>query len=193
MNAYRLKPWQHLGLSLGLLILLLGAAYLLLARPAWQSRQAFAGRVAEIRLQHERFTNMSARTESLRRTVAGLEQDKSLGHGFITEKKDALAAAELQNRLKNLINEAGGALISTQVIPQDRREDIFPAVGIRVRMRGDMEALRRLLYQIAVGRPVLLADNLLVRKSHAGGHTLRGGGQLEILFDVTGFIYRIGE
>ena len=185
------KTAWHPALSLLILLALLGMLWLLLLRPAFDSRQAFAARVADMQAQYRRFAVAAAQTEHLRATVAALRQNGSPRRGFLTENTAALAAADLQNHIKRLIEDTGGALISAQVMPQGEQEQvIFPRVGIRVRMRGGMDTVQRLLYRVAADGPVLLLDNILLQNPHGGGHAAQEAARLEIRFDVTGFIYR---
>jgi hypothetical protein len=190
MNS-KLKKWQHAALSAAILLVLSAVVYVLFIEPAVSGRVEFYNRLDQLQFQYQKLSNAIDKTDALRTEIIALKQDKPDQSGFLEEKVETLAAADLQNRIKNLVSSFDGNLISTQVI-QNQEDTIFPEITIKVHMRGDIETLQKLLYELRSSQPVLLVDNLLIqaRNVNRRRRIQQNADQLEIRFDITGFIYR---
>ncbi len=81
---------------------------------------------------------------------------------FNNQSTDALASAEMQNVIKQTIVEAGGELSSTQAIPVSTK-DGFSTITVRVRMTGNSEVLRAVLYKIETSTPLIVIDQIDIR------------------------------
>ena len=187
----QLTKWQHAAVSLILLFVLLLVVYMVFIKPAVTGRVEFYDRLEELQFQYEKLSNSINQTGALKAEIASLKSDKPDQAGFLEEKAEALAAADLQNHIKNLISNNGGNLISTQVI-QTQENEIFPDITIKVHMRGNIETLQKILYELHSTQPVLLLNNFLVqaRNINRRSRIRQNEDQLEIRFDITGFIYR---
>ena len=188
-----MKPWQHASLSAGLTLVMVGLLFFVLIWPALSSRAAFNDRLDELQFQYRKFTATAANIPRLKQeleALAGLETDQT---GFLEEKPRALAAADLQQLLRSLIEETGGSLISTQVMPDAGGERIFPEISVKVHMRANIRSFQQLLHKIHSGQPLLLMDSLLAQKrQRRTTRAQREMEQLEIRFDITAFIYQSG-
>ena len=58
--------------------------------------------------------------------------------------------------------EAGGELSSTQAIPVSAK-DGFSTITVRVRMTGNSEVLRAVLYKIETSTPLIVIDQIDIR------------------------------
>ena len=89
-----------------------------------------------------------------------------------------------------MVDRSEGKLISTQVV-RGRRGDRSPEVTVKVRMRGDIRALQKVLYTLETSRPILFLDNVVIKagpaRRRAGSSGQTGGKQLTINFDVIGY------
>ncbi|MGR8998828.1 MAG: type II secretion system protein GspM [Gammaproteobacteria bacterium] len=81
---------------------------------------------------------------------------------FNSQSTSALASAEVQEFIKKAIVEAGGQLNSTQVLPVSTK-DKFSRITVRVRMTGNTEVLRSVLYKIETSRPLMIIDQIDIR------------------------------
>jgi general secretion pathway protein M len=75
---------------------------------------------------------------------------------------DAEGAALLQETLKAAAVGANVAIEGLQVLPPDKLAGAA-RIGVRVRARGDVAGLDRLLYAIEASRPLLHPDNLQIQ------------------------------
>ena len=96
------------------------------------------------------------------------KQQKRAGStaGYLTGPSDALAAAQLQDRVKSVVEAAGGELRSTQILPATALEgDLgFRRATLRVRFIVTIEGLETTLYELETGQPYLIIDDVTVRQ-----------------------------
>lgn len=191
MNDPRLRRLLAVGLLLALLGVLAGGLLLpLLAR--WNA----AG---------ERREQLQGQLEVYRRMAAGLPEQQALLERLrgaappaaltLGENRPALAGADLQQRVGQLVSQSGGQLVSTQILERDDPAAVLPAVALKVQMRGETEQLVRLLHALAYSRPLLVVDNLLVLANPRLDmqRIYRGSERpvlpaLEVTFEVTAFM-----
>ncbi|MGZ8158909.1 MAG: type II secretion system protein GspM [Methylobacter sp.] len=74
----------------------------------------------------------------------------------------ALASAEVQEFIKKAIVEAGGQLSSTQALPVSTKND-FTRITVSVRMTGNSEVLRAVLYKIETSTPLIIINQIDIR------------------------------
>ena len=186
-----LSPRQHAALSVCLTLVISALVLSLLVWTPFSSRAAFHERLDALRLQQQKFAAAAARSPVLEEELAALDGLEINHAGFLEEKPHALAAADLQRLLGASIEETGGSLVSTQVLPDTDEGSIFPEITVKVHLLGSTDTLRRLLYKFSSGRPLLIVDNLLVQQRWRDDERARRDtNQLEIRFDVSAFIYQ---
>lgn len=149
-------------LALGLLTLVVLVFSLLVVMPIInkglelnESKQALAFRLQ----QYERVLATKDRV------AANLDQIKQAyaEQGYLNRQEtSALASAELQEFIKKTIVEAGGQLSSTQVLPVSTKDE-FTRITISVRMTGNSEVLRTVLYNIETSAPLIVIDQIDIR------------------------------
>ncbi|MEY6432701.1 type II secretion system protein GspM [Thioalkalicoccus limnaeus] len=136
--------------------------------------------------------------QSLPRLRAELEQvsaNQEFRSFYIDAPTPALAGAELQTRLQDLVRNANGRLISTQVLPTPTQEGP-PLVRVRAQLQGTTETLLDILLEVEQARPFLFVDQLSVRsmsRSVVPGQRARQipgqqDGQLTVRLDVFGYV-----
>lgn len=184
-----LSPPTRRVLAIGILILVIALPYWLMVRPILDE---FARIDSEIAEQHERLgrlTSIAARLATLESQRDALARGGNRAEGYLTGSSEAIVAADLQNRLKTLISNAGGKLASTQVLPATD-EAGFRQVSVRVRLNTSINGLSTLLYELETGEPLLFIDNLDVstRQDRPRTGETEGESDLSVTFDVYGFL-----
>lgn len=110
---------------------------------------------------------------------------------FLPTTTAALASADLQTRIKQVVSEAGGEISSTQVIPE-KNEDTFVRVGVKVRLNGSTPVLRSVIHAFEAGKPALIIDNLNIRPIripiNPRDNSAGSDDKLSIDFDVIGYM-----
>ncbi len=188
---HQLNNWQHSTISVLMLLVCLLVLYIILIMPAVSGRSDVRERLEELQFQFAKYDQSAKQIQQLQKELEQLNNLQADQTGFLEEKPDALAAAELQKHIKSLIESNGGNLISTQVVKNDN-DDLFPKVTIKVHMRGGIETLQKILYRLTADSPVLLINNVMLQKRHqaAGRRARRGVNQIETRFEITGFIFQ---
>ena len=88
------------------------------------------------------------------------EQD-TIGY-FNLQATDALASADMQEFIKKTIVEAGGQLSSTQALPVNNKDE-FKRITVSVRMTGNSQILRNVLYKLETSEPLIIINQIDIR------------------------------
>lgn len=175
---------------------------LLLAAVAWPwlSRMGrLDDAIAEGRDQLQRFHRMVATLPALRAELEQVNNNDDFKAFYFDAPTPALAGAELQRKIQDLVTGAQGRLISTQLLPEQKDEHP-PRVRIRTQIQGSTDTLLDVLYGIEQARPFLFVDQVSVRSSarpDLPAAALRGrrmrrqpineSGELTVRLDIFGF------
>ena len=140
---------------------------------------------------------MAASREPIQRAIAGIQQDPAAATQYLPQSAPSLAAAELQQRVKSVVEAVGGTLRSTQALPPTE-EGGAVKVTVSAAMTGDTESLRKILYELESQTPLLFVDNLDV-SARENRPRLPGGQlasytrvQLSVQFEVSGYLRKEG-
>jgi Type II secretion system (T2SS), protein M subtype b len=184
-----LSPDLRQGLySLGILFLVILAFYTVLIQPAISARSKNTERIEDLMFQSSKFTLSSQESDSLKEKIANLKNQNPNKNNFLQNKAPAIVAADLQKKIKALVESSGGNLVSTHALT-DGKEELFSKITVKVYMRTDIKALRDVFYQIAINEPLLFTENILIQKSRARSRRKqRVDNQIEVRFDVSGYM-----
>ena len=90
-------------------------------------------------------------------------KEQYLARGLLnSQSTGALASAEIQEFIKKAIVEAGGQLSSTQALPITTKNE-FSRITVSVRMTGNSEVLRTVLYKIEASIPLIIINQIDIR------------------------------
>lgn len=151
-------------IALGLLGFVLAAVIRGVVLPTLHAHRVRADATRDRVVQIEHYERMASRATHVRRDLGSLEADGTISRETFAEQSAALAAATLQDRMRKVVSQAGGELMSTRVLP-DAGAGPFGRVAVAARMRVDLDGLQRVLYALESGAPLLLVDKLLVRSA----------------------------
>jgi general secretion pathway protein M len=171
-------------LALTLLAAALAGGYLLIVAPVLHAYRDNAAAIeqAETLLQRQRAL-AAQRPLLLARIEEEQEQAEALA-GYVQGPSDALAAAQLQDRLKAVIGAAGGELLSTRILPAEAVETSpgTRRTALQVQMVVTIAGLAEILYGLESGQPYVLIDELSVRNQRE--RRRRGETETEPMLDV---------
>jgi general secretion pathway protein M len=156
-----LNNHQSRNLAIGLLAVSLVAVVLLIYIPVSMLHRHYDEAIASRSDYLQRYQNIIAAGDSIRAALNQAKKSNGRKH-FLTNTGAALAASEIQEIAKNLIDANGGKLISMQIAPS-KEEDGYRRVSVNVQLTGSMAALRQILYTVETMQPYLLVDNMSVR------------------------------
>jgi len=185
----RLQPLASRTLALGILLLLAGFAYTALVAPLLEDYAATQQQIAQYAVLAERYRRLAEALPARRAALAALKQSTAGDAGLLTSANETLAGAELQSRIKSIVEAAQGELKSTQVLPVQRDGD-FRRIGVRTEMSMTLPAAQQVLYQLEAMPPWLFIDDIDIHSHEAEGRQDRNTDIiiLEMSFEVSGYM-----
>jgi hypothetical protein len=188
MRTAILPAWKGRGAALLILIAIVAAAYLLLIAPLladYEETRLAMSRAQDL-LAH--FNRLRVVEAELGKQVAELRQRQSSRGLFLTKGSDAHAAVEIQDRVKRLVEQNGGAVRSVQVMP-GQSDAGFRRVTVRIQMTATTPLLYRTVYRVEAEKPALLVDNLNIQgASFWRNNDKAADPTLAVSFDVFGYL-----
>ena len=177
-------------LSRTLAVVLLGVAVLSAARlvvaPLLAAYRDAGAEIEQAEFLLQRYRALAEQRPAMAERLAEQQELVASADGYLQGPSDALAAAQLQDRVKTVVEGVGGELRSTQILtaqPVEIDAKIRRA-ALRVQFVVTIEGLAQTLYELESGQPYLLIDELLVREQRT-----RSGGnnepETETLLDVS--------
>ncbi|MCU0832880.1 MAG: type II secretion system protein GspM [Chromatiaceae bacterium] len=149
--------------------------------------------------QSQRYQRLLATLPGMRAELDRVLANQELKAFYFDAQTSALAGAQLQREVQEMVQTAGGRLISTQILPSAAAEQP-QRVSIRAQLQGDVETLLEVLHRIEQARPFLFVDQISVRATQRrtvrrsaarGAPAAQQEGQLTVRLDVFG--YALGQ
>lgn len=161
MNPATSPSQFHRLAALLLLALMVGLFYVMVDQ-IWMGQYRLYQTHAERLL--DRLHNLqrlaTARPE-LEKAIQSIRDDQRTAAYFLPPAPPALAAADLQQRVKSLVEGAGGNLLSVQALPVVEEGGVV-RVAVGVTVQGDVGMLQKTLHGLESQVPLLFVDNLEV-------------------------------
>jgi general secretion pathway protein M len=115
---------------------------------------------------------------------------------FNSKGTSALASAEMQEVIKKAIVDAGGQLSSTQALPLSTKDE-FSRITVRVRMTGNSNVLRAVLYKIETSTPLIIVDQIDIRpmrgRRNRKTRQIEPSNELNVNFQAVSFMRKQPE
>ncbi len=154
---------------------------------------------SEIEHSSEQIARYRRLVEQLPKLRAELEQaqaNETFAAFYFKAPTQALAGAQVQSQIQEIVKVAGGRLISTQILPTEVQE-VPPRIRVRVQIQGSTETLLAVLQRINQAKPFLFVERLSVRSSARPLESVspmarrplpEQGGGLTVRLDLYGFV-----
>lgn len=151
--------------------------------------------IEERRDQLSKYSRLIGTLPGLRAELEQVRSNEDFKAFYFDAPTPALAGAELQRKVQNIVTAASGRLISTQLLPEERGQNP-PRVRVRTQIQGSTDTLIDILYEIEQARPFLFVDQVSVRSSARADLPERiarvrpgvdSGGELTVRLDIFGF------
>ncbi|MEI6069024.1 MAG: type II secretion system protein GspM [Methylococcaceae bacterium] len=153
---------QQRWIALGLLIIVLLVVVLVIIVPVVGKKMELDEVKNSLVFKLQQYERILAEKETVIASIANLKQQHETQGYFNSQETDALASAEMQEFIKKAIVDAGGQLSSTQALPVSNKDN-FSRITVRVRMTGNSEVLRAVLYKIETATPLIIIDQIDIR------------------------------
>lgn len=180
--------------SLSILLLLLACLLSLILLPWWQKMRFYDDEITKMAARVSNYESVLARKPMLEQQLKEIRERLQRNNYFLQAETPQLAAADLQQKVKQAVESNGGQLVSTQNITDPKQEKLVEVI-IRIRMNGGAAVLSRVLHELESGTPLLMVDNLTIRSNKR----YRGRGRSRVVefhqdtnFDLIGFLREKG-
>ena len=181
--------------ALLLLGLVIAGLFLLVDRVLVARYHFYHDRLEQQQGRLAKLERMAASREPIQRLIASIQQDGAMATQYLPQSAPSLAAAELQQRVKAVIEAAGATLRSTQALPPTEEGNAVK-VTVSTTMMGDTDTLRKILRDLEAQTPLLFVDNLDV-SARENRPRLPNGRlasytriQLTVQFEVSGYLHK---
>ncbi len=177
--------------ALGLLLMVLALVYFAVVTPLLGLGKEYRETVDDLRFRQQHLQKIADGKDALTKRLEDIRALARKNEAFLPTSTAALAAADLQTRIKQAVSAAGGELSSTQVIPE-RNEENAVRVGVKIRMTGSTAVLRQVLHSFESGKPYLFIENLNIRPIRMPRNPREKNptveDRLSVDFDVIGYM-----
>ena len=153
---------QQRWLALSVLIVVVIVAVLVIFVPLINKKIELDEIKNNLAVRLQQYERILANKEAVAANMADITNTNEAQSYFNSQETDALASAEMQEFIKKAIVDAGGQLSSTQALPVSS-DDNFNKITVRVRMTGNSEELRAVLYKIETSEPLIIIDQIDIR------------------------------
>lgn len=170
--------------AVGLLVVLLAVAYLAIVSPVISFYADTAGTLEQRREQVRKYRNAVNDLPRLRDAAKRQSDAASAANMLLTGASDAVAAADLQSSLKDMVEGEGATIMSAAILPAEA-EGAFRRVGLRIAFAGDIELLTTVLLQIEEARPMLFVGDFDIHQS--ASESEGDNPMLAVSLDVFGY------
>lgn len=189
---------QRLAALILLLIMATGVVYFLVDQGLVARYNFYQDRLAQQQTRLEQLERMAASREPIQQLITSINQDRNAVVQYLPQATPSVAGAELQQRVKAVVEAAGGTLRSTQALPPTEEGSIIK-VTVSANLVGDTETLQKILHEMEAQTPFLLIDNLDVtarenRPRLSNGQVANYSRiQLSVQLEVSGYLRKVGS
>jgi len=188
MTTATLSSGGSRALAVALLVALVAIVVTGIVQPLIDSYTETRETVEQLRFGLSRLDATDANRAALTAELAQIRQRRNSATGLLQAASEPLAAAQLQNRIKTLVEGGQGELRSTQTLPA-RDEGKFRRISVRGQVAMTLEAMQKVFYQLETASPLLFLDNVDIRPRPPRARGAEDG-ILDVRFDVSGYMRR---
>lgn len=196
MRLEKLSPQRQRILALVILALMIAAGYIVFVMPL---RGLTASYDEQLQQLNERLAKAREILDEGSGAMAQLKrlelEEKRYGY-YLENSRPTLAAAELQRRVKQTVEQHGGTIVSSQILGEQEANGLH-RVALRVNLRVDLPTLQKILYELETKPPVLVLDNVALTARPTGSTArLRGSVEQQVLdtsLDIMGYQKQVSE
>lgn len=171
--------------ALGLLVAALGLVYLVAFHWFVLAHFDYSERIGSLQEQLARYRSAAAQRPELERQLERVRRYQQTNDYFLREATQGQAAAQLTNRLKQVVSANARTDNSCQVLstqPQPVRDpEQFERVTLEVRLRCDIDDLMPILHEMENGVPLVFIDDVSIYQQRIRART---GGYRDVFLDV---------
>ncbi|MEQ1738507.1 MAG: type II secretion system protein GspM [Methyloglobulus sp.] len=185
------NPQTQRWLAVGLLVFVVLLVSLILVAPIISKGLELNESKENLAFTLKKYEQILAGKDAIVGNIAAIKQQHENQGYFNNQGTSALASAQMQEFIKQAIVQAGGQLSSTQVLPPTNK-DKFSRITVSVRMTGNIEVLRAVLYKLETSTPLIVIEQLDIRPMRSVRNRItrqiEPSNDLNINFQAIGFM-----
>lgn len=177
-------------LALGILLIVILAGFVILIQPYLYVLNLSEEHLDSVRFEHSNNKKLLRKKDYYLDNLAIMSDAYNSEDVYLESNKKSLATAEIQSIFKELAERSNAELISSQVTTDE--VDTENSVGLTTRVRADIFALQRLIYEIESSSPRLVIKKVSIRR---GGRAVfrykneeSSSQTLDVRLEVFGYI-----
>ena len=179
-----MTPVQSKLAAIVLLLCAVAVVVSAIAVPWWLLKRHYDVALEDAITRLQRYSKIAGMHGGLQKKAEDLKSLNTTSH-FLKSSSPALAATELQELVKTILEARGGKINSIQILPH-KDEGEYRMVPVALQMAAPQSALRGMLHALESLQPYLFIDNLSIR-SPAGNQVRAVEPDVIIQFDLTGY------
>lgn len=195
-----LPKWGGCLLAWSLTILIPVIILLIVGVPWFQRMTELASQTESVLDQIQRYERLIATIPRLKAELERERNNQEIKAFYFDAPTAALAGAQLQATIQEMVQAAGARLVNSQFLPAEANEHP-PRVRIRAQIQGDTNAMLDVLYSLEHARPFLFVDQLSVRSTtrrerrdrRQGGNNPPAQTKQELTIRLDVFGYALGS
>jgi len=187
VNNQKKQRWLAVGLLISVVLIL----SLIVIVPLLSKGLELHKSKNDLMFRLQQYERILATKNTVNASMAKIKQQHDQQGYFNSQETDALASAEMQAFIKKTIVDAGGQLSSTQALPVNNKNK-FSRITVSVRMKGNSEVLRTVLYKIETSTPLIIIDQIDIRPMHGAMNNstrqIDSSNELNVNFQAVSFM-----
>lgn len=183
----QLNPLQSKVAAVAILMLILALVVSAIAIPLWLLNRRYDMAVDDAASRLQRYSKIVGMRDGLQQKSFEVKALESTRH-FLKSASPALAAAELQEQVKAILDENGGKLTSIQILPH-KDDGQYRQVSVVLQFNAPLSAVKAMLHALESAHPYLFIDNFQMRVANPFGQSKDANNEPELFvqFELTGF------
>jgi general secretion pathway protein M len=175
--------------AVGLLIAVLGVAYGLGVASPLARYEENSEEISHLQAMLIRYQRVAAEIPRIRSDIEALGQESQASRLYLQGSTDALAAAHLVDRLKQLVQGSEGRVSTAQNLPAEG-VDSLQKIAVRIQFTGSIETVQRVLHAVETERPMLFIDAFEIRSTARSQYavTPESDPDLGVRLDISGYL-----
>jgi general secretion pathway protein M len=163
MKIRALTTRQSRVLALSLLLILVALIIAIVAVPTILLHRHYNQAIEQQVDRLARYSRIGATAPSLTKQLEALKARGARGF-FLKNSVPALAASEVQEIVKGVVESNGGKIASMQ-IPEHKDDGNYRKVTVNLQMNAKISAAQKIFYVLETQRPYLILDNISIRSA----------------------------
>lgn len=183
----QLTPTQSKAAALTMLLVVVVLGLAVIAVPVWLLHLRYDEAMDDATARLGRYSRVIGMRDALQKKAIEVKALEANRH-FLKGASPALAAAELQERAKKILDENGGKLSSIQILPH-KDDDLYRKVSVSLQLTAPLTAVKAMLYALESKHPYLFIDNFVARVTNnlAVRNEAATEPDLIVQFDLIGY------